>query len=484
MVFAGPMALKLKSKKANKVKRIQFWLLSLIFLFVLSPFAQSKVKNVLFLISDDLKASVLGCYGNEVCKTSNIDKLADQSLVFERAYCQGTSCNPSRTSLMHSRYMGKSDMNLGKLFKDNSYYSARVGKIYHMRVPGDIIAGTDGLDIPSSWTERFNSKGLEAHTPGDYACLNLNIFTKKLEGRQSTRMPHRMFVTVSYDGDGSDQPDHKTSTKVISLLRKHKDEPFFLAAGFVRPHYPMVQPKKYFDEYPYEKMKLPSQFPNDLQDIPKQGLASTRSETNSIGKFPDNQKRMWSGYYASTQFMDEQVGRILDELERLGLRESTAVVFTSDHGYHLGEHTFWQKSNLHEEVLKVPLIISVPGMKSGRTRSMVELVDLMPTLAEICGLNVPPSCQGKSLLPILKEHSASVKEGALSFHKGAISYRVNGWSYTRYKGGSEEFYDMKEDPNQFFNLAFKEDNKYVSELKKMRSKFDKRLKNLGLKVGK
>tara|TARA_B100000686_G_C16062239_1_gene605239 strand:+ start:28 stop:375 length:348 start_codon:yes stop_codon:yes gene_type:complete len=115
---------------------------------------------------------------------------------------------------------------------------------------------------------------------------------------------------------------------------------------------------------------------------------------------------------------------------------------------------------------------------------MVELVDLMPTLAEICGLNVPPSCQGKSLLPILKEHSASVKEGALSFHKGAISYRVNGWSYTRYKGGSEEFYDMKEDPNQFFNLAFKEDNKYVSELKKMRSKFDKRLKNLGLKVGK
>ena len=484
MVFAGPMALKLKSKKANKVKRIQFWLLSLIFLFVLSPFAQSKVKNVLFLISDDLKASVLGCYGNEVCKTSNIDKLADQSLVFERAYCQGTSCNPSRTSLMHSRYMGKSDMNLGKLFKDNSYYSARVGKIYHMRVPGDIIAGTDGLDIPSSWTERFNSKGLEAHTLGDYACLNLNIFTKKLEGRQSTRMPHRMFVTVSYDGDGSDQPDHKTSTKVISLLRKHKDEPFFLAAGFVRPHYPMVQPKKYFDEYPYEKMKLPAQFPNDLQDIPKQGLASTRSETNSIGKFPDNQKRMWSGYYASTQFMDEQVGRILDELERLGLRESTAVVFTSDHGYHLGEHTFWQKSNLHEEVLKVPLIISVPGMKSGRTRSMVELVDLMPTLAEICGLNFPPSVQGKSLLPILKEHSASVKEGALSFHKGAISYRVNGWSYTRYKGGSEEFYDMDGDPEQFFNLALKEDNKYASELKKMRSKFDKRLKSLGLKVGK
>ena len=171
------------------MKRIREFILSFIFSLVLSDVAQSEVKNVLFLISDDLKASVLGCYGNEVCETSNIDKLASRSLVFERAYCQGTSCNPSRTSLMHSRYMGKSDMNLGKLFRDNSYYSARVGKIYHMRVPGDIIAGTDGLDVPSSWTERFNSKGLEAHTPGDYACLNLNIFTKELEGRQSTKMP-------------------------------------------------------------------------------------------------------------------------------------------------------------------------------------------------------------------------------------------------------------------------------------------------------
>ena len=304
---------------------------------------QTKIKNVLFLISDDLKASVLGCYGNKVCKTTNIDKLASQSMIFERAYCQGTSCNPSRTSLMHSLYKGSSEMNLGKLFRQNSYYSARVGKIYHMRVPGDIIDGTDGLDIPSTWTEKFNSRGLEAHTPGDYACLNLNIFTKELEGRQSTRMPHRMFVTVSYDGDGSDQPDHKTATKIVELMREHKDEPFFLAAGFVRPHYPMVQPKQYFDQYPHNEIKLPDHIPDDLKDIPKLGLARTRSATNKIGEFPENQKRMWSAYYASTQFMDEQVGRILDELDNLGLRESTAIVFTSDHGYHLGEHTFWQK---------------------------------------------------------------------------------------------------------------------------------------------
>ena len=445
---------------------------------------QTNIKNVLFLISDDLKASVLGCYGNKVCKTTNIDKLASQSMIFERAYCQGTSCNPSRTSLMHSLYKGSSEMNLGKLFRQNSYYSARVGKIYHMRVPGDIIDGTDGLDIPSTWTEKFNSRGLEAHTPGDYACLNLNIFTKELEGRQSTRMPHRMFVTVSYDGNGSDQPDHKTATKIVELMREHKDEPFFLAAGFVRPHYPMVQPKQYFDQYPHNEIKLPDHIPNDLKDIPKLGLARTRSATNKIGEFPENQKRMWSAYYASTQFMDEQVGRILDELDNLGLRESTAIVFTSDHGYHLGEHTFWQKSNLHEEVIRVPLMISVPGMKPGRSRSVVELVDLMPTLSEICGFDIPKKIHGKSLVPILKDSSKTVKDGALSFNNNGISYRIPDWSYIKYKDGKEEFYNMIKDPNQFNNLVYLKDPLMMNKLSEIRILFEKRLKKFGLKLRK
>ena len=445
---------------------------------------QTNIKNVLFLISDDLKASVLGCYGNKVCKTTNIDKLASQSMIFERAYCQGTSCNPSRTSLMHSLYKGSSEMNLGKLFRQNSYYSARVGKIYHMRVPGDIIDGTDGLDIPSTWTEKFNSRGLEAHTPGDYACLNLNIFTQELEGRQSTRMPHRMFVTVSYDGNGSDQPDHKTATKIVELMREHKDEPFFLAAGFVRPHYPMVQPKQYFDQYPHNEIKLPDHIPNDLKDIPKLGLARTRSATNKIGEFPENQKRMWSAYYASTQFMDEQVGRILDELDNLGLRESTAIVFTSDHGYHLGEHTFWQKSNLHEEVIRVPLMISVPGMKPGRSRSVVELVDLMPTLSEICGFDIPKKIHGKSLVPILKDSSKTVKDGALSFNNNGISYRIPDWSYIKYKDGKEEFYNMIKDPNQFNNLVYLRDPLMMNKLSEIRILFEKRLKKFGLKLRK
>ncbi|MFT5526777.1 MAG: iduronate 2-sulfatase [Pirellulaceae bacterium] len=425
----------------------------------------SRIKNVLFLISDDLKASVLSCYGDKICKTPNIDKLAKEGVVFERAYCQGTWCAPSRKSFMFSKYQGTGDVNLGQHFRENGHYSARVGKIYHMRVPGDIIAGTNGDDVASSWTESFNSQGQEAHTAGDYACLNLNIFTKELEGRQSTRMPHRMFVTVEHDGDGSDQPDSKTAAKIIELMREHKDKPFFLAAGFVRPHYPMVAPREYFAAYPWQNIELPRLVENDLMDIPRLGIAGTNNARNSIGKYPDNQKRMWAGYYASVTFMDKQVGRIIDELERLGLRESTAIVFTSDHGYHLGEHTFWQKSNLHEEVARVPLIVSIPGYKPGRTKSIAELVDIFPTLSEAAGLKVPGNLDGTSLVPVLNDNKANVKTAAISFNKGR-ALRTANWAYMRYTDKTEELYDMTADPGQFHNLA--KTTKHNDKLNEMR----------------
>ncbi len=414
--------------------------------------AEGQIKNVLMVVADDLKASVLGCYGDTTCRTPHIDKLASQSMVFERAYCQGTVCGPSRQSFMFSRYRGQGQVNLGEHFRTNGHYSARVGKIYHMRVPGDIIAGTNGDDIESSWTERFNSSGLEAHTPGDYACLNLNIFTDALPDRQSTKIPHRMFVTVEYEGDGSDQPDHKSATQAIELLAAHQHEPFFLAVGFVRPHYPMVAPRQYFATYPWQTMHMPATKVDDLDDIPPLGLASTRSVKNPIGKYPDNQQRMWSGYYAAVSFMDAQVGRVLNELDRMGLRESTAVVFLSDHGYHLGEHGFWEKSNLHEEVIRVPLLMSVPGMTPGRCASIVELVDIYPTLSDLAGLPSPEDLQGKSLVPILKNPRHKVKSAALSFDKG-ISYRDSDWHLMSYNDGTFELYDHQQDPHEFTNLA-------------------------------
>lgn len=439
---------------------------------------QSPIRNVLFIIADDLRAGVLGCYGDPFCQTPNLDALASRGMLFSRTYCQGTSCAPSRQSMMFSRYQGTSAVNMGQHFRQNGWYSARVGKIYHMRVPGDIIAGTNGLDVASSWTERFNAPGLEAHTPGDYACLNLNQFTDSLENRQSTKMPHRMFVSVQYDGDGSDQADHKAATKAIELLGKHASEPFFIAVGLVRPHYPMVAPRRFFQPYPWQKMLLPPQQTGDLADIPKMGQAATMSSRNPIGMYPDNQKRMWSAYYAAVSFMDAQVGRILNELDRLGLRESTAVVFTSDHGYHLGDHQFWQKSNLHEQVLRVPLILSAPGYASGVSDSISELVDLFPTLSELAGLQVPESVQGTSLVPVLKDASAKVKEHAISFHQG-FSLRSERWHYMRYRDGSKELYDMSKDDGEFDNLA--NDSSFNSTLVGLDTSLNDSLVRFGIK---
>ncbi len=441
---------------------LRFHLLSLSCLVALASAASEPkpVQNVLFLISDDLKASTLGCYGDEICQTPHIDALAARGTLFTRAYCQGTWCKPSRQSFMFSRYEGKQGKNMGEHFIDNGFYSARAGKIYHMRVPGDIIDGTDGLDEPSSWTEKFNLSGREAHTPGDYACLNLNIFTDDEENRQSTRMPHRMYVTVQYDGDGSDQPDHKAATKAIEILRERRAERFFLAVGFVRPHYPMVAPRSYFEKYDWREIELPFVVENDIDDIPAIGRPNRMSAKDPIGQYPDNQKRMWEAYYATTTFMDDQVGRILEELDRLGLRESTAVVFTSDHGYHLGEHTFWEKSTLHEEVVRVPLIISAPGHEPARSDAFVELMDIYPTVSELAGLDIPETVQGRSLVPILRDPTAEVRDAALSLDSGHL-LRSDRWAYMGYQNGEEELYDMVNDPAQFHNLARSADHAEV-----------------------
>ena len=445
--------------------------------------ATQKVRNVVFMIADDLRANVLSCYGDPRCQTPNIDRLAKSGMLFENAYCQATWCAPSRQSLMFSRYAGTKGVNLGTNLGEHlrsfGWYSARVGKIYHMRVPGDIIAGTNGNDVASSWTERFNSPGREAHTPGDYACLNLNVFTRAFVGRQSTRMPHRPYVAVQSEGDGSDQPDYKTATKGIELLRKHRDEKFFLALGFVRPHYPMVQPKKYFDLYPRNEMVLPKRLEGDTDDIPKLGVSRSNGQKNGIDRYPDNQRRMWSAYYASVTFMDEQVGRVLDELDRLGLRDSTAVIFTSDHGYHLGDHGFWQKSNMHEQVIRVPLIVSAPGGATGSTKSIAELVDIYPTVCDLTGNAIPADVQGQSLVPVLNSPTTEVRDGGLTLDKG-FSLRTHDWHFIKYKdrAGSEELYDMRVDPNQFHNLVG--DPEHANQLRELRNQLATKLKRFGL----
>ena len=443
-------------------------------LSALSGGQKAGIENILFIISDDLKASVLGCYGDALVHTPNIDRLAKRGVVFTHAYAQGVMCAPSRPSFMFGRY-GRMNIDQKKhksfpqTLKENGWYSGRVGKVFHMRVPGDIVEGTNGEDYPESWDERFNCMGKEESTPGMYQCLNQNIFTREIEGRQGARTKNRMYVAVVGDGDGSDQPDHKAAAKAIDLLREHKDDPFVLSVGFVRPHYPHVGRKGDFERYPIEKIEMPKRVENDWDDIPKQGLAGATSAKNGLDKYPDNQKRMWAAYYASVTFMDEQVGKVLDELDRLGLSETTAVIFTSDHGYHLGEHEFWQKNNLHEEVTRVPLIVSAPGCKAGVSSSLVELVDIYPTVMDLVGEKIPEQCHGKSMMGILKDHTTSIRDYAFSYNargsSAQFAIRGDKWAFMKYTDG-EELYDMEKDPGQFTNLAGKAE--YASVVRRCR----------------
>jgi len=435
-----------------------------------------KIKNILFIISDDLKASVLPAYGNHVCKTPNLDQLAASGMVFERAYCQGLACAPSRPSFMRSIYPRSraSAPTIGEHFQQHGMHTARVGKVFHMGVPHAQLDGSDGKDVPECWTERYNTKSAETFSPGLYRLLNSDIVTREIEGRDA-KGPNRMWATVESDReDGSDQADHMVATRAIELLQQRKatGKPFFLAVGFVRPHFPTVTPKRFFDMYPHQKMKIPPLIKDDLDDIPQAGRGS---DGKGLNEMEESRRRMWQAYYASVSFMDEQLGRVVDELEQLGLRESTAIVFTSDQGYHLGEHGFWQKGNLHEEVVRVPLIFSVPGIKPGRSLSLVELVDFYPTCTEILDLPTPESLQGKSLMPILKNPSATVRDTALSINNRGTAggLRAANWHYMNYGEKGEELYDMSKDPHQYTNVA--NDPAFAAMLKEARAKFKARM---------
>ncbi|MEM9479310.1 MAG: sulfatase [Verrucomicrobiota bacterium] len=454
----------------------------------ISVFAEKP--NVLFIISDDLSKMALGCYGNKQCKTPNIDKLASQGMRFDRAYCQFPVCGPSRAAMMAGRYPqavgvtgnGSSEKftevmgdrpSMSQHFKNNGYYSGRVSKIYHMLIPGNITEGVHGPDHEASWTERFSMHAPEWMSSGEHE----HISGEKL--RFDKDVHYRLgfggaFYVVKTDTDGSEQPDVMATDKAIELLNANKDKPFFLAVGLVRPHVPLVAPKSYFDLYPVEEMELPEKVPNDQADIPRAGLTGT-SKARKI-EDPIKQKKCLSAYYASVTFMDDQVGRLVDELDKLNLRENTIVVFKSDHGWHLGEHDLWQKMSLHEESASIPLIVSVPGKKPGVSESLVEQIDLYPTLAELAGLELPDHLQGKSLVPVLDDPMAKVRDAAYTLRSKSHLLRTNEWAYMDYsaaKGGGEELYDMVNDPKQFTNLA--DDPAHAETKKKLKRQLEKKL---------
>ncbi|MBL9190098.1 MAG: sulfatase [Opitutaceae bacterium] len=439
-------------------------LLTLVFLMgsaVASLVAAPARPNVLFISVDDMNND-LGCYGSPIVKSPNIDKLAARGVKFERAYCQFPLCSPSRSSIMtglrpdttkvfnlqyHFRTGLPDVVTIPQLFMRAGYYAARVGKIYHYGNPGDI--GTSGLDDPPSWREFYNPAGT------DKTALEPEI----TNDTPSRGLGSAMSYLADAKGRDEDHTDGKVATQAIALLEKHKAEPFFLAVGFYRPHTPYVAPKKYFDLYPLEKIEVPRIPADYAKTVPAPALASTRPWPN-FGTTHEQARRSKQAYYATISFVDAQIGRVVDALDRLGLRDNTIIVFWSDHGYSLGEHGLWMKQSCFEDSARVPMIFAGPGIKAGTpSPRLVEFVDVYPTLADLAGLKPPANLEGVSLRPLLTKPDApwnrpaftQVQRGDFPGH----SVRTPRWRYTEWDGGKQgvELYDHDADPGEMKNVA-------------------------------
>ncbi|MCP5560594.1 MAG: sulfatase [Verrucomicrobiaceae bacterium] len=429
------------------------------------PFAASAAgsrTNVLFIAVDDMNND-LGCYGHPQVKSPNIDRLAAQGVRFDRAYCQFPLCSPSRSSIMtglrpdttrvfdlkyHFRTGLPEVVTMSQMFMKAGYHSARVGKIYHYGNPGDI--GTSGLDDPPSWQEFVNPAGRDKTT------LEPDIINYSPQ----RGLGSAMCLLADKTGTDEEHTDGKVATEAIKLLEAHKEGPFFLAVGFYKPHTPYVAPAKYFDLYPLDQISLPKIGDDFQKNAVPLALGSTKPWPY-FGVTPDQARECKQAYYATISFVDAQIGRMLDALDRLGLSENTVVVFWTDHGYHLGEHGLWMKQSCFEESARVPMIISAPGMKGAGKASArtVELVDVYPTLADLTGVTPPAGLEGESLKPLLDDPSAAWDHPAYSqVQRGDVpghSVRTERWRYTEWGFGSEgaELYDHESDPQELKNLA-------------------------------
>ncbi len=462
----------------------------------------AQKPNVLFIISDDLNTCI-GPYMEIDKHTPSLDRLAAEGIRFTRAYCQYPLCGPSRASLMSGLYPETNGIlrnnhqpgsyrvetpslaghpSMAGYFREQGYYTARVSKIFHMGVPGGIERGEPGGDEPDSWDYSYNVLGPETHSPGNLELLSPNNLHY---GSNFSRM-------IVPDGQERTQTDYLATSQAIAILENRAGEldinsqsaqkvkptaPFFLAVGLVRPHVPFIAPKNCFDPYPENEVILPTVMKED--SLPEQAF---RRQNMKIWGMNEIQKQQTiSAYMASVRFMDQQVGRLLDALDRLGIREKTIVVFISDHGYNLGEHDCWSKVSLWEGSVRIPMIISSPGYKNlygSRCESIVELIDLYPTLTELCDIQTeqPEILQGKSLVDFI--NGIEPKQGAsvaysITYGGNGATIRSDRWRYTRWgeelEPGNEELYDHLNDPEEHTNLASDPELQHV--LIEFRTKF-------------
>lgn len=435
-----------------------------------NPVPAAGKYNVLFIAVDDLNND-LGTYGHNLVKSPNIDKLARRGVQFDRAYCQLPWCSPSRASLLtglkpdetqvydlvtNFRTHHPNVITLPQHFKQNSYYTARVGKIFHYGVPGQI--GTNGMDDPASWQHVVNPIGRDKTEEA----LVRNLVPKRPLG--ST------LAVLEAEGTDEEQTDGKVALEAIKLMEENIDKPFFLAVGFFRPHSPYVAPKKYFDMYPLESIKLPKEPADDMADIPEAAL-STKPANYGLNEL--QQREGIRGYYATISFMDAQVGKLIDAVDRLQLEDKTVIVLWSDHGYNLANHGQWMKQSLFERSARVPFIITVPGskVKGKKSPRTVELLDIYPTLVDLCQLPVPGHLSGASLKPLLQKPDAPWnRQSYTQVRRGNImgrSIRTEKWRYTEWDEGKAgtELYNHEADPGEFKNLAA--DPRQAKQVKEM-----------------
>jgi uncharacterized sulfatase len=425
--------------------------------------ADSERLNVLLVTAEDLRP-ILGCYGDPLAHSPHLDALARRGVVFTNAHCQAPVCAPSRSSfltgtypetngvlandLVHFREALPEVVTLPQQFRRNGYHAARAGKIFH-----------GGFEDPPSWDENASRRPAPATSPYPEGRFNWKPGLKV--GTPEWREFYRAWSDRVGPDDLPDDHwiDHKTARRIEPVLRERREGPFFVAMGLHQTHSPLLAPPHYFEHYPLERIELPDSYRPDPAGWPgRPPMGRKRNFDIFMGRPapPDEARRAIQAYYACMSHADDLVGRVLGALDELGLRESTVVVFLGDHGFHLGERGLWSKSTLYEESTRVPLIVATPGLEPGVSTEPVELVDLYPTLCDLCALPRPETLQGESLLPAL-EHPGRPRDRAAYT---VIGYRrVNGRSlrtgrhrYTEWRDGTRELFDHQTNPRELVNL--------------------------------
>jgi iduronate 2-sulfatase len=456
------------------------------FLFAANAAEQPKLRpNVLFIAIDDLRTN-LGCYGDKNAVTPNIDRLAQSGLLFERAYRQQAVCNPSRQSLLsgrrpdsirvwnladHFRKTAPDVVTLPEHFKNNGYFAQSFGKIFH---------GDKELNDPQSWS-----------VPEQFAFAEkIEDYGEKPNQKEPKKNKAKMAAAKIANNTDADYPDGKVADAAIEALREFKSTGtnFFLALGFRKPHLPFSAPKKYWDIYSRDLIPAPQPVtaPKNVPPIALHDWVELRgySDIEKQGPLtPEKIQELRHGYYAATSFMDAQVGKVLDELARLALDRNTIVVLWSDHGFHLGEFGLWCKASNFELDARVPLIVRTPEQKTAGKKSaaLIELVDLYPTLVELCGLPQVSRLDGQSFAPLLNKPKQPWKEAAftqfprpwelkkapqnMGYSVRTANFRYTEWvNFTTGEILARELYNLSSTDHELVNLAG--DTQYRSEVER------------------